>query len=57
MLTHLDAAVNNAPSEVQSDNGSVIYMSRKSLFLLQRAMAGQVGTTTISPVFVGSLVQ
>ena len=53
ILTHLDAAINNAPSEVQSDNGSVIYMSRKSLFLLQRAMAG-LGTTTISPVFVGS---
>lgn len=53
ILTHLDAAINSAPSEVQSDNGSVIYMSRKSLFLLQRAMAG-LGTTTISPVFVGS---
>ena len=53
ILTHLDSAINNAPSEVQSDNGSVIYMSRKSLFLLQRAMAG-LGTTTISPVFVGS---
>jgi hypothetical protein len=53
ILTHLDAAVHGAPSTVQSDNGSVVYMSRKSLFLLQRAMAG-LGTTTISPVFVGS---
>jgi len=53
ILTHLDAAVHNAPSTVQSDNGSVVYMSRKSLFLLQRAMAG-LGTDTISPVFVGS---
>jgi hypothetical protein len=53
ILTHLDNAVHNAPSTVQSDNGSVVYMSRKSLFLLQRAMAG-LGTTTISPVFVGS---
>lgn len=53
ILTRLDDVINNAPSEVQSDNGSVIYMSRKSLFLLQRAMAG-LGTTTISPVFVGS---
>jgi hypothetical protein len=53
ILTHLDDAVHNAPSTVQSDNGSVVYMSRKSLFLLQRAMAG-LGTTTISPVFVGS---
>ena len=53
ILTHLDAAVHNAPSTVQSDNGSVVYMSRKSLFLLQRAMAG-LGTSTVSPVFVGS---
>ena len=53
ILTHLDAAIHNAPSEVQSDMDSVVYMSRKSLFLLQRAMAG-LGTTTISPVFVGS---
>jgi len=53
VLTHLDAAINNAPDAVQSDNGSVIYVSRKTLFLLQRAMAG-LGTTTISPVFVGS---
>ncbi len=53
ILTRLDDLVNNAPSAVQSDNGSVIYMSRKSLFLLQRAMAG-LGTTSISPVFVGS---
>jgi hypothetical protein len=49
----LDDAVHNAPSTVQSDNGSVVYMSRKSLFLLQRAMAG-LGTSTVSPVFVGS---
>lgn len=53
ILTHLDEAVHNAPSTVQSDNGSVVYMSRKSLFLLQRAMAG-LGTSTVSPVFVGS---
>lgn len=53
ILTRLDDIVNNAPSAVQSDNGSVIYMSRKSLFLLQRAMAG-LGTTSVSPVFVGS---
>ena len=53
ILTRLDDIVNNAPSAVQSDNNSVIYMSRKSLFLLQRAMAG-LGTTSVSPVFVGS---
>ena len=54
ILTHLDAAVNNAPSEVQSDPDAVIYMSRKSLFLLQRAMAGVITTSGgISPTFVG----
>lgn len=53
ILTHLDAAIHGAPSEVQSDMDSVVYMSRKSLFLLQRAMAG-LGTANISPVFVGS---
>ena len=40
ILTHLDALVNNAPSAVQSDGNANIYMSRKSLFQLQRAMAG-----------------
>ena len=65
ILTHLDDAVHNAPSTVQSDNGSVVYMSRKSLFLLQRAMAGTAienvyGTPSntssaaaYSPTFVG----
>ena len=40
ILTHLDALVAGAPSAVQSDANANIYMSRKSLFLLQRAMAG-----------------
>jgi len=40
ILTKLDDIVANAPSAVQSDANTVIYMSRKSLFLLQRAMAG-----------------
>jgi len=40
ILTKLDDIVANAPSAVQSDSNTVIYMSRKSLFLLQRAMAG-----------------
>lgn len=40
ILTWLDALVSNAPSAVQSDGNANIYMSRKSLFLLQRAMAG-----------------
>ena len=53
ILTHLQAVVNNAPSDIQADANAVIYLSRKSLFLLQRAMAG-LGTSTVSPVFVGS---
>jgi hypothetical protein len=65
ILTHLQDVVNNAPSEVQSDAQAVIYMSRKSLFLLQRAMAGtsifqanDTDTTgyaaaAYSPTFVG----
>lgn len=65
ILTHLDALVANAPSAVQSDGNANIYMSRKSLFLLQRAMAGigifqANGTDTTgyaaagySPEFVG----
>jgi len=40
ILTKLDDIVANAPSVVQADPGTVLYMSRKSLFLLQRAMAG-----------------
>lgn len=40
ILAKLDDIVANAPSVVQSDPQTVIYMSRKSLFLLQRAMAG-----------------
>jgi len=40
ILAKLDDIVANAPSAVQSDANAVLYMSRKSLFLLQRAMAG-----------------
>lgn len=54
ILTHLDDVVNNAPSEVQSSANSTIYMSRKSLFLLQRSMAGLLETSGgYSPTFVG----
>ena len=59
ILTRLDDLVNNAPSEVQSDPNAVIYMSRKSLFLLQRAMAGVVQSegssygAAFSPSFLG----
>ena len=61
ILTHLDAIVNNAPSEIQSDNSAVIYMSKKSLFMLQRAMSGLVdrvvpgegSAAAFSPTFLG----
>lgn len=48
VLTHLDAVVNNAPSEVQSDNSSVIYVSRKTLFQLHRAMSGLTDRVTVA---------
>jgi len=64
ILTHLDALVANAPSAVQSDANANIYMSRKSLFLLQRAMAGfgvvsgdltlGAAGVSIAPEFVGA---
>lgn len=54
ILTHLDSLVGGAPSAVQNDPNSAIYMSRKSLFLLQRAMAGLAVTSGgYSPTFVG----
>ena len=65
ILTHLQDVVNNAPSEIQADANAVIYLSRKSLFLLQRAMAGTsifqangsdttgYAAAAYSPTFVG----
>lgn len=59
ILTKLDDIVNNAPSAVQGDSQAVIYMSKKSLFLLQRAMAGLTVTdgsnyaAAFSPTFLG----
>ena len=65
ILTHLQAVVNNAPSDIQADANAVIYLSRKSLFLLQRAMAGTsifqangsdttgYAAAAYSPTFVG----
>jgi hypothetical protein len=65
ILTHLQAVVNNAPSDIQADANAVIYLSRKSLFLLQRAMAGTAienvygspsntsSAAAYSPTFVG----
>lgn len=61
ILAHLDSVVNNAPSAVQSDSQAVIYMSKKSLFLLQRAMSGLVdrvvpaegSAAAFSPTFLG----
>lgn len=51
ILTHLDTLVGTAPDAIQGDDKTVIYMSRKSQYLLQRAMAG-VGVS-YSPEFVG----
>lgn len=48
ILSKLDDIVDNAPSEVQGDSNAVIYMSKKSLFLLQRAMAGVLQTSTVT---------
>lgn len=54
ILTKLDAVVANAPDAIQNSANAVIMMSRKSLFLLQRAMAGIITTTGgVSPTFVG----
>jgi hypothetical protein len=65
VLTHLSDVVNGAPSVIQSDPNAVIYVSRKTLFLLQRAMAGTAienvyGTPSntssaaaYSPTFIG----
>jgi len=54
ILTHLDTLVGTAPDVTQNDPNAVICMSRKSLFLLQRAMAGLVsGNGGFSPTFVG----
>ncbi len=54
LLTHLDSLCTNAPDAVQGDARTVIYMSRKSLYLLQRAMSGFITTSGgISPTFAG----
>jgi len=55
ILTHLDRLVGDAPAVTQNDPNATIVMSRKSLFLLQRAMAGLVDTSGgYSPSFVGA---
>ena len=54
VLTHLESVVSNAPAAIQSDPNAVIYVSRKTQFLLQRAMAGVLTTSGgYSPTFVG----
>lgn len=54
ILTHLDSLVGGAPDTLQNNSNAVIYMSKKSLFLLQRAMAGLAVTSGgYSPTFVG----
>ena len=42
VLARLDAVVSDAPSAVLNNGNSRIYMSRKSAFLLQRALGGVV---------------
>lgn len=54
ILTHLDSLVGGMPDAIQGDPNTVIYMSRKSLFLVHRAMAGIAVTSGgYSPTFVG----
>lgn len=42
VLDRLDGVVNDAPATVQNDSAAVIYMSRKTGFILQRALGGFV---------------
>ena len=54
ILTHLTTLVSNMPSDIEGSEETVIYMSRKSLALLQRAMSGLAVTSGgFSPTFVG----
>lgn len=54
ILDMLETLIQQAPDDIIGDPMTKIYMSRRSLFLLQRAMAGQVVTQGgFSPTFVG----
>lgn len=54
ILTKLDDLMNNVPKAVLNAPGAGIFMSTRSLFLLQRAMAGLITTSGgVSPTFVG----
>tara|TARA_R110000782_G_scaffold160041_1_gene252118 strand:- start:30 stop:1019 length:990 start_codon:yes stop_codon:yes gene_type:complete len=54
ILTNLDAVIGNCPSAIVGSDQTKIFMSRKSLYLLQRAMAGIVTTSGgVSPTFIG----
>lgn len=46
VITRLDKVVKNAPSAILNSLESKIYMSRKSAYLLQRALGGFVTSTT-----------
>ena len=50
VLARLDGVVNDAPATVQNDSRAVIYMSRKTGFILQRALGGFVDRSTVAPV-------
>jgi len=52
ILTHLQTLVEGLPDAIQGDAETVIYMSRKSLFLLHRAMASIGVAGGVAP-FVG----
>lgn len=49
VLDRVDAVVNSASSAVLNDTNSKIYMSRKSLYLFQRALGGVVTQATATP--------
>jgi len=54
ILTHMTTLVSNMPSDIEDNEDVYIYMSRKSLALLQRAMSGLAVTSGgFSPTFVG----
>lgn len=54
IIEQLEALLALAPSDVHNDDANLIFMSKKSLFLLQREMSGVVTTSGgVSPTFVG----
>ena len=61
IITHLDTLIADCPPAIRGAEATKIFMSRKSLYLLQRAMAGfqavsavDTGVSTIAPQFLGA---